>query len=276
MFNWDFSLESGRWFSGEEDESAQMVAVIGANVKDELFPGLEAVGRTMLIRGLPFRVVGVIPKEGRSIGFNQDQRIYIPIQVYRRNFAAANEDYEIYVKARGGVEHMDATMDEVRAFFRAMRHTSFRDADPFGVITQEALQDLWRQISAAAFILMALVASVSLGVGGVVIMNIMLVSVTERTPEIGIRMAMGARKRDIRRQFLLEASLLSLVGGIAGVILGSLAAFLVKSIAGFPAEVTPLIVMLGVGLSTLVGLAAGFLPARRASNLVVIDAIRTE
>jgi putative ABC transport system permease protein len=276
MFNWDFSLESGRWFSEEEDQAAQPLAVIGANVKDELFPSLEAVGRIALIRGLPFRVVGVLPKEGRSIGFNQDQRVYIPMQVYRRNFATSSEDFELYVKARGGVEQMDATLDEVRTFFRALRHTSYRDPDPFGVITQESLQELWRQISAAAFILMALVASVSLGVGGIVIMNIMLVSVTERTPEIGIRMALGARKRDIWRQFLLEAALLSMVGGIVGALLGSLAAFLVKSLAGFPAEVTPLIVMSGITLSTLVGLAAGFLPARRASNLIVIDAIRAE
>ena len=123
---------------------------------------------------------------------------------------------------------------------------------------------------------MLLVSSVSLGVGGIVIMNIMLVSVVERTTEIGIRMAIGAKKRDIRRQFLLEAALLSLCGGVLGFLAGALVAWLVRTVAEFPAQITPGIVFSSVTVSTLVGLAAGFLPARRASNLPVIDALRAE
>jgi len=274
MFNLKF--EGGRFFSEEENTSAAHVAVIGANTREELFPGLDPIGRIFLVRGLPFRVIGVMPKEGRSIGFNQDGRIYIPIQVYRKNFMAANESLELEVKAAGGVEDVEASADELRAVFRAMRHTSFRDSDPFGIISQESLQALWRQISGAAFLLMILVSSVSLGVGGIVIMNIMLVSVVERTPEIGNRRAIGARKRDIRYQFLLEASLLSLVGGLFGVLFGSGLAYGVRAFTGFPAEITFGLVAVSIGLSTLVGLAAGFLPARRASNLVIIDAIRAE
>ncbi len=273
-----FSLEfeAGSFFSEIENDAFQPVAVIGANVRDELFPGLDPIGKTLLVRGLPFRVIGLMPKQGRSIGFTQDNRVYLPVQVYRTNFMPATQSMEIYVKPHGGVAGMEASLDETRALFRAMRHTSFRASDPFGVVTQEAAQEIWRQISGAAFILMILVALVSLGVGGIVIMNIMLVSVTERTPEIGIRLAIGARKKDIRRQFLLEAALLSMTGGAVGVLLGGAAAMLVKGLAGFPAEVTPGIVFAGIALSTLVGLAAGFLPARRASNLVVIDAIRAE
>jgi putative ABC transport system permease protein len=273
-----FSLEfeAGSFFTPMENDAFQHVAVIGANIRDELYPGLDPIGKTILVRGLPFRVIGLMPKQGRSIGFTQDNRVYIPVQVYRTNLMFANQSMEIYIKAEGGIPGMEASMDESRALFRAMRHTSFRSKDPFGVITQEAAQQIWRQISGAAFILMILVASVSLGVGGIVIMNIMLVSVTERTPEIGIRLAIGARKKDIRRQFLLEAALLSMTGGAIGVLLGGLAALLVKSLAGFPAEVTFGIVLAGISLSSLVGLAAGFLPARRASNLVVIDAIRAE
>ncbi len=276
MFSWDFNLEDGRWFTPNEDTAAQPVAVIGANVKDELFPGLDAVGRVILLRGLPFRVVGVIPKEGRTIGFNQDQRIYIPIQVYRKNFASSNESMELYVQARGGVTNLDAAMDEVRAFMRALRHTAYRDPDPFGVITQESLQDLWRQISAATFILMGLISVISLGVGGIVIMNIMLVSVAERTTEIGVRRALGARKSDIQRQFLLEAGMLSSLGGLVGVAFGAAIAYSVRGFAGFPAEVTPVIVASSLILATVVGLLAGFLPARRAANLLVVDAIRAE
>ena len=274
MFNLKF--EAGRFLSVEENTSAANVAIIGSDTREELFPGVDPMGRMFLVRGLPFRVIGVMPKEGRSIGFNQDGRIYIPIQVYRKNFMSSNESLELEVKAAGGVEDVEASLDELRAVFRALRHTSFRDGDPFGIITQESLQALWRQISGAAFILMILVSSVSLGVGGIVIMNIMLVSVVERTPEIGSRRAIGARKRDIRYQFLLEASMLSLVGGIFGVLFGSALALGVRMFTGFPAEITFSLVAMGIGLSTLVGLAAGFLPARRASNLVIIDAIRAE
>lgn len=274
LFNLDY--ESGRYFTENEDEAAQNVAVIGADTREELFPHLDPVGRTMLIRGLPFRIIGLMPKQGRSIGFNQDGRIYIPLQVYRKNFMASDESLELQIKARHGVEGLDASMDEVRALFRAMRHTSFRSPDPFGLITQESLQQLWKTISSAAFVLLMLISSVSLGVGGIVIMNIMLVSVVERTQEIGVRMALGARKRDIRRQFLLEAALLSAAGGVIGVVIGAIGAWTVRALAGFPAQITVPIVLTGIGLSTLVGLAAGFLPAFRASNLVVIDAIRAE
>lgn len=274
LFNLDY--ESGRYFTENEDQAAQNVAVIGADTREELFPHLDPVGRTMLIRGLPFRIIGLMPKQGRSIGFNQDGRIYIPLQVYRKNFMASDESLELQIKARHGVEGLDASMDEVRALFRAMRHTSFRSPDPFGLITQESLQLLWKTISSAAFVLLMLISSVSLGVGGIVIMNIMLVSVVERTQEIGVRMALGARKRDIRRQFLLEAALLSAAGGVIGVLIGAIGAWTVRAMAGFPAQITVPIVLTGIGLSTLVGLAAGFLPAFRASNLVVIDAIRAE
>ena len=274
MFSLEF--EGGRFFSDEENRAARYVAVIGANTREELFPGIDPVGRTILIKGLPFRVIGMMPKQGKSIGFNQDGRIYIPLDVYRKNFMPATQSLELQIKAAGGVEGIDASIDELRAMFRAMRHTSYKDGDPFGIITQESLQELWKAISRVAFILLILISSVSLGVGGIVIMNIMLVSVVERTQEIGVRLALGARKRDIRRQFLLEAALLALAGGIVGVLLGWGATGLVKSLAGFPAQVTAGIVATGISLSTLVGIAAGFLPAMRASNLPVIDALRAE
>jgi len=267
---------NGRFFTEGEDEAAQNVAVIGADIKDELFPSLDPIGRTLMVRGLPFRVIGHLPREGQGLGFNKDQLVVIPFQVYRKNFFAPNDPLDYFIKARGGVEGLNASIDETRAFLRALRHTTWRNPDPFGFLTQDQLQELWRQISTATFVLLTLIASVSLGVGGIVIMNIMLVSVAERTQEIGVRMALGARKRDIQRQFLLEAALLSLVGGLIGVLLGSIAALLVKSITGFPAQATVGIILMGVGLSTVVGLLAGFLPARRAANLPVIDALRAE
>jgi len=268
-------MASGRYFVEGEDETAQALAVVGWDIKEELFPQLDPVGRTVTIGGAPFRVVGLLAKQGRTLGQSRDAQVFIPIQAYRRTFGTRTS-LNLLVKARGGVEGLEASVDEVRSVMRALRHTSFRGPDPFGVVTAESLQTLWAQISAAAFMLSLLIASVSLGVGGIVIMNIMLVAVVERTREIGVRLALGARKRDIRRQFLLEAALLSAVGGLVGVAIGAGAAFGVKGILDFPAQVTIPIVLAGIVLSVGVGLAAGYWPARSASNLPVVEALRVE
>jgi putative ABC transport system permease protein len=268
-------IAAGRSFAPAEDEAALQVAVIGADVKDELFPQLDPLGRTVLVGGAPYRVIGLLARQGRVLGEERDRRVLVPIQAYRRQFGS-RDSISLLIKARGGVAGVDASVDEVRALLRARRHTPFRGPDPFGVVTAESLTTLWRQISAAAFILSALIASVSLGVGGIVIMNIMLVAVVERTREIGVRLALGARKRDVRRQFLTEAAMLSLLGGLAGVAVGTLAAFGVRGLLDFPAEVTPGIVSLGIVLALGVGLAAGYWPARNASNLPVVDALRDE
>ena len=271
----NFNLEGGRYFVDGEDTSAQQVVVIGWDVKDELFPHQDPIGHTILVGGQPYRVIGLLAKQGRTLGQNNDATVIIPIQAWRRQWGA-RDSVDIVVKARGGVPGVESSIDEVRAVLRALRHTDFHAPDPFGVVTAESLQQLWRQISAAAFILSLLIASVSLGVGGIVIMNIMLVAVVERTREIGVRLALGARKRDIRRQFLLEATLLSLLGGVAGVIGGWLIALLVRNVLEFPAALTPSIAFMGLMLSAVVGMLAGYWPARSASNLPVVDALRTE
>jgi putative ABC transport system permease protein len=268
-------IEAGRYFAPAEDQGAVNVAVIGADIKDELFPQLDPLGREVLVGGSPYRVIGLLEKQGRVLGEERDRKVFLPIQSFRRQFGT-RDSINLLIKARGGVAGVDASVDEVRALLRALRHTPYKGPDPFGVVTAEGLTTLWRQISAAAFILSLLIASVSLGVGGIVIMNIMLVAVVERTREIGVRLALGARKRDVRRQFLTEAALLSLAGGLIGVVLGSLAAFGVRGLLDFPAEVTPGIVSLGIVLAVGVGLAAGYWPARNASNLAVVDALRAE
>jgi len=274
MFSLD--LEAGRNFGESEDQAAANVAVIGADTRDELFPHLDPLGRTLTLGGLPFRIIGVFTRQGKALGFSRDNIVCIPIQVYRKNFMAAGDSLNLQVQARGGVAGLEASTGEVRALLRAARHTAFKDPDPFGILTQDVLQQLWKQVSRAAFVLMLLVSSVSLGVGGVVIMNIMLVSVVERTSEIGIRLALGARKRDIARQFLLEAAILSLAGGVLGLLLGAGVTWLVRTLADFPARITPGIIGSSIAVATLVGLAAGFLPARRAADLPVIDALRAD
>ncbi|MDP9120319.1 MAG: ABC transporter permease [Acidobacteriota bacterium] len=271
----DMDLAAGRFFIDGEEQAAQHVAVIGWDVKDELFPQLDPLGRTILVGGSPFTVVGVFAKQGNSFGQSRDSQLYVPIEAFRRTFGN-RDSLDLFIQARGGVLGIDAATDEARSVVRALRHTAFRAPDPFGIVTSESLQNLWGQISAAAFILSLLIASVSLGVGGIVIMNIMLVAVVERTPEIGLRRALGARKRDIRRQFLLEAALLSVAGGLIGVLLGALGALLVNGVLHFPAQPTLTIVLLGLGLSGVVGIAAGYWPARSASNLLVVDALRSD
>ncbi len=271
----NLDLEAGRYFNDSEADTAQSLAVIGWDIREELFGQRDPLGREILVAGAPYRVIGLLAKQGRTLGPSRDTQVLIPVQKFRRVFGTRNS-MDLLVKARGGVAGLEASVDELRAVLRALRHTSFRAPDPFGVVTAEALQELWRQISAAAFILTLLIASVSLGVGGIVIMNIMLVSVAERTQEIGVRMAMGARKRDIRRQFLLEAAMLSMLGGLVGVVLGGLAALGVRGLLDFPANVTPPTVVMGLLLSMVVGLLAGYWPARSASNLAVVDALRSD
>jgi len=268
-------LEAGRFFTDADDSAAAPVAVIGWDVKDELFPGLDPVGREVVVGGAALRVVGLVAQQGRTLGQSQDNQVWVPLSTFRKSWGRRSS-VTLFVQARDGVPGVPAAVDEARAVLRARRHTPFRDPDPFGVVTAENLQELWRQISSAAFLLTFLISAVSLGVGGIVIANILFVGVVERTREIGLRLAMGARKRDIRFQFLIEAALLSTAGGLIGVGLGILAAYGAEAALSFPARITPGLLATGLLLSTVVGLAAGYFPARRASNLIVVDALRDE
>jgi putative ABC transport system permease protein len=273
MMNLD--LATGRYFLDSEALAGSPVAVIGWDVKEELFPQLDPLGRVVLVGGIPYRVIGLIAKQGSMLGQTRDNLVYLPLSSFGKNFGSRTS-LNIFVQAKGGVAGVDDAVDEARGVVRALRHAAFHAPDPFGIVTAESLQTLWGQVSAAAFILSLLIASVSLGVGGVVIMNIMLVAVAERTQEIGVRRALGARQRDIGRQFLLEAAMLSLGGGLVGALLGSLMALAINGLLHFPARPSLALLLLGLALSAAVGLAAGYLPARNASRLAVVDALRAE
>ena len=268
-------IEAGRYFAPAEADASRAVAVIGWDVRDELFGPLDPIGREILVGSESYEVIGLVAQQGRTLGQSRDNQVFIPAPAWRQAFGS-RRSIDILVDARGGVAGLPDSVDEVRAVLRSLRHTSFEAPDPFGVVTVDRLQALWRQISSATIVLSLLIASVSLGVGGIVIMNIMLVAVVERTREIGVRLSLGARKRDIRRQFLLEAALLALGGGVAGVVVGALVAAGVEGLLSFPAKVTLQIVVAGLLLSVGVGLAAGYWPARNASNLPVVEALRTE
>ena len=269
----NFDIVNGRYFTESEYNQSMPVAVIGWDVQDELFPNVDPVGRLMKIDGYPVKVIGTLAKKGSVLGQSQDNVVYIPLTVFHKHIAP-QEDIGIFVKPRGGVEGVAATTDEVRTILRSLRKTGYNGDDPFGLVTAELLQTLWRGISAGAFLLMILISGISLVVGAIVIANIMFVSVVERTKEIGVRRALGARKKDIRRQFLLEAAMLSSVGGVIGVILGSLIAIAVRQV--FPAQVRLSFILLGIAVATVTGLLAGWIPSNQASKLPPVEALRYE
>ena len=271
----NLDIDLGRFFTEPENERRAFVAVIGTEVRDELFPRVDPVGRTILIDGIPFRVIGLLVKQGSAFGQSQDNIVYVPREALAKAWGA-RRNMSIYVKAKGGVEGIPASMDEARAIFRALRKTAPSAPDPVSFVTAEAIQVVWRSISAGAFALLAFISSISLVVGAIVIANIMLVSVVERTKEIGIRLAIGARKRDIRRQFLLEAGLLALGGGAVGVLFGWIISSLIHAFTPLPTLVTPGLISMGLLLATLTGLIAGVFPAVKASRLPPIEALRYE
>jgi putative ABC transport system permease protein len=269
----NFDIASGRYFTKSEYDLAAGVAVIGWDVQDELFPNQDPIGRVVKVDGYPVTVIGTLGKQGNVLGESQDNVLYMPLTLFSKHIAPS-QDIGIFIKAAGGIEGVPMATDEVRTILRALRKTSFDKDDPFGLVTAELLQNLWKGISAGAFALMVIISGISLVVGAIVIANIMFVSVVERTKEIGVRRALGARQRDIRRQFLLEAALLSAVGGMIGVALGSGIALLVNQV--FPAHVRFSFIVLGIGVATITGLAAGLIPASKAGRLPPVEALRYE
>jgi len=244
-------------------------------VKDELFPFLDPVGRSITLNGIPFEVIGVLAKQGSVLGQSQDTIVYVPRETLCKAWGA-NRNIGLFVQAKGGVPGVPAAMDEMRSIFRALRHTEPKAPDPVSLVNADSVQVVWKAITAAAFALLVFISGISLVVGAIVIANIMLVSVIERTKEIGLRLAVGARKRDVLFQFLLEAGLLALGGGIVGVFLGWVIALCVDAFSPLPTLVSPSLIVSGLFLATATGVVAGVFPAIKASRLTPIDALRFE
>ena len=271
----NLEVEAGRFFSSSEDDHSALVAVIGSDVRDELFGRLDPIGRTVSVGGNPLKVIGLLRKQGSVLGQSQDNQIYMPLAAYQR-FFGNRQSLNIFVRPTGGMAKLSAVEDEVRVILRSRRHTGFKEDDPFGVVTAAAAQDMWRGISAGAFSLMFLVSGISLLVGGIVIANIMLVSVVERTREIGIRRATGARRRDILLQFLAEAVVLGGMGGLIGIGLGIGISRGISAFFPLPTLVTPQLIAVGLALALVTGALAGFFPARKAASMVPVEALGYE
>jgi putative ABC transport system permease protein len=271
----NLDIETGRFFTDGEERRAGLVVILGSDVRDALFGKLDPIGRVVRVGNQPMRVIGLLRKQGSVLGEAQDDIVYIPVSTWRKQFGA-RDSMNVVIKARGGIPNVPKAMDEVRVMLRSSRRTAFRSDDPFAFVTAEALQTLWKGISAGMFSLMIFISGISLVVGGIVIMNIMLVSVVERTREIGVRRALGARRRTILVQFLTEAALVTMVGGAIGTTVGVLASAIIDKIAPVSAELSPAAIVGALVFSGFIGVAFGTWPAYRASHLDPIESLRYE
>jgi putative ABC transport system permease protein len=271
-----FSLEQGRAFGAQEARAGLPVAVMGRELADSLFQGRDPVGREVKIRDFPYRVVGVVERQGNLFGMSLDKFVVAPaLSPIKRIVNPPGVVDALVVKAQSP-EDMQAALIQAEAIMRSRRHLRPKDENNFDLEGAESLLEFWSKINAILLAALPGLVSISLVVGGIVIMNIMLMSVAERTREIGIRKSLGARRRDIMRQFLVEATTLSTVGAALGVAMGLLAAGLVASATPLPASVAPWSIVVGVFLGAGVGIAAGVYPASRAARLDPVAAIRHE
>lgn len=269
---------NGRFFTESEYEHRDNVAFIGTDVAERLFPGLDALGKSINVQGAEFTVVGVAEKNGSAFGQSQDNFIYIPLTTLHKVWGQDSPDNQgmwIAVKA-AAPEQMEQAKDQARAMMRARRHESYDEPDRFGVISSDSVMGLWDQIFGGLASASIGIVSVFLVIGGVVIMNIMLASVTERTHEIGLRKSLGARRKDILAQFVVESGVMAAIGGLLGVIAAAVVTQIVASLSSMPMKMPLGAVVISVGVSTAVGLFFGLWPAMKASRLDPVVALHTE
>ena len=271
-----FTVASGRFISRYDEDHARPVVVLGTDIADSLFPHTDPVGKTVHVNGGLYEVIGVFEKDSGLFGAGGvNQFAMIPLSDFHKNYPDTKELAIAFIVDKN--VDIATAKNQVTEALRRRRHVPFKAENDFEIISPDFLSTLWNQLTGALVILTGIISSVGLLVGGIGVMNIMLISVTERTSEIGVRKAIGARKADIRVQFLFEATALSCTGGAIGIALGAIIAFAVRHLLpSVPATLSLLWIVLGVGISLAVGLFFGYYPANRAANLDPIVALRYE
>jgi putative ABC transport system permease protein len=271
-----WSVSDGDFFTDADVKTAGKVCVLGQTVADNLFPDTSPIDQTVRIRSVPFKVIGVLTKKGQNaMGQDQDDIVIVPYTTVLKRLT--HSTFLRYILASATSQGtMSLAQDQISELLRIRHKLNASDADDFTIRNQNDIANTAEATTKILTVLLASIASVSLLVGGIGIMNIMLVSVTERTREIGIRMSIGARGRDILTQFLIEALVLSLLGGIIGIIFGVSGSALISHIAKWPAIITPFSIILSFGFSFVIGIFFGYYPARKAAMLNPIDALRYE
>jgi putative ABC transport system permease protein len=269
-----FNAERGRMMSSIEVERGQQVTILGYSLADRLFGDIEPLEKTIKIAGIGFRVVGVSEQKGSFFGDSQDNFAVIPLGAYQRLFGA-RQSLQLMVKPVSP-DRMTEAMDDATVALRVARRLKPSAPNNFGIITSDFILDLYRQVTSGVFAVLVGIVALSLVVGGIVIMNIMLMVVSERTREIGLRKALGARRRDIIYQILTESVTLSTFGGVVGTLLGFILAQIISKLTPLPAAVQIWSVLIGIGITAVVGLFFGMYPAMRAARLDPIEALRRE
>jgi putative ABC transport system permease protein len=270
----NYEAQDGRFFSESENRQRMNVAFIGHDIQTKFFGESDPLGQTIEVNGIPFAIVGVSKAKGSVLGQSQDNFVVVPVETYFKIWGARSG--MLYYGMAIDHEHLTQAQEEARMLIRVYRHLKGNDDDTFSMLTSDSLLAFWEELTKAIAATAVGVVSVFMVVGGVVIMNIMLAVVTERTHEIGIRKSVGARNQDILNQFLVESAMLAGLGGLIGVTLAWLLAILVRSATPVPTSVPITAVIVGVTLSAAVGLFFGIYPARRAAHLDPIEALRME
>jgi len=264
----------GRYISEGDDQSRALTTMIGQDVANQIFPNVDPIGHQIIIDSRPFQVVGIARPIGSAFGQSQDNFVYIPIQTYFKIYGTQDTIW-VNIQARSA-EWMERAQDEARAMMRARRHLAPNETDNFGIFDSASLMNLWKNLTGVIATAMIGVVSVFLVIGGVVIMNVMLATVTERTREIGIRKALGARHRDILLQFLVEATVMASVGGAIGVLTAYAISGLTRATTSVPMNVPFTAVVIAQLISAAVGIFFGVYPAKKAASLPPIEALRQE
>jgi len=269
-------IAEGRYFTDPENDNAMRVAYVGSDVASKLFPAGDAVGGEITISGIPYKIIGIQTAKGTVFGQPQDNFVQFPIKTYGANFGGLRTSRGLYfaVTARNE-KSMDDAVEEVRTLLRIKRKLPFGEKDTFGILTPDAIAGLVSRITGPIGTVILLVPTIALLVGAIVVMNIMLVAVTERTKEIGIRKSLGARQADILKQFLVEAATLCLIGGAIGLIIAEIAGVIITALV-FQTKIPIWAAFLAIFFSGAVGVVAGLFPAWKAARLDPIEALRAD